>query len=309
MDPTPYRISTITATGSVNTEINLDIFYDTLKICSDDADEGIVYVEYGKKKSDTVFKGFSESYSKKNAANKRKSNTTTKRFDNQVTIVYRRNEVINKVDLQSLLNIKVFKNGNVQITGIKYIEQGSIVIDSIISIIKNAYDYNPNIIKSIDSLTNINYNIRLINSDFRIGFAIKREWLHKIFTLNFDNDCTFEPCIYPGVKIQYFYNKINKINDGICHCCKPCLIGKGTGLEENECKKITIAVFQSGCIIITGAQSHVQINEAYDFISSVLLKYKDEIEKKNIIESSVQSTKKIILINKKSIVYPKAFCD
>lgn len=305
MEPTPYRISTITATGSVNTEINLDVFYDTLKICDNDTDEGVVYVEYGKKKSDTVYKGFS----KKFLVNKRKVSSTTKRFDNQVTIVYRRNEVINSLDVQSLLNIKVFKNGNVQITGIKYIEQGSIVIDTIIDMIKQAYETNPGIIKSRDTLQNINYNIRLINSDFRIGFAIKREWLHKIFTANFENDCSFEPCIYPGVKIQYFYNKTNKDIDGLCHCCKPCLIGKGNGQEDSQCKKITIAVFQSGCIIITGAQSHAQINEAYEFISSILLEYKDEIEKKNIIESALPSTKKIIMINKKNIVYPKSFCD
>lgn len=301
MEPSlPYRISTITATGSVNTEINLDIFYDSLQICDNDNDDGVVYAEYGKKKSETVFKGFS----KKSLVNKRKVNSTTKRFDNQVTIVYRKKESCEA--LSSLLNVKVFKNGNVQITGIKYIEQGSLLVDAITSILAKVHQDNPMIVKNIESLANMHYNVRLINSDFRIGFLIKREWLYKVFVSHFENDCSFEPCIYPGVKIQYFYNKCNARKDGLCHCSKACLVGKGNGIEDGSCKKITIAVFQSGCIIITGAQSHVQINEAYDFIKGVLHNSRDEIEKKQVaIEDMVAPvSRKVIMINKKNIVYP-----
>lgn len=298
--PSKYRISTITATGSVNTEINLDIFYDALTICDNDQDAGVVYVEYGKKKSDTVYKGFT----KKFLVNKRKITSTTKRFDNQVTIVYRRNECINGRDFQSLLNIKVFKNGNVQITGIKYIEQGSHMVDTIIGILNKVYEYNPNIIKSYESMKNENYRVRLINSDFRIGFPIKRELLYKVFTANFENDCSFEPCIYPGVKIQYFSNKLNGIEDGLCHCRKHCIVGKGNGKEDGSCKKITIAVFQSGCVIITGAQSHEQINEAHTFITSVLTDFRNEVEKKLIVAEEPAAPKKVIMINKKNIVFP-----
>lgn len=303
MDPSPkYRISTITATGSVNTEINLDLFYDALNIIDNDEDEGVVYVEYGKKKSDTVYKGFS----KKFLVNKRKVPSTTKRFDNQVTIVYRRNETVDGVSFNSSLNIKVFKNGNVQITGIKFIEQGSKMIDTIIGILRSVYNNNSEIIKDPESMMNKNYSICLINSDFRIGFAIKRDLLYKIFTSKYDNDCSFEPCIYPGVKMQYFYNSGNKHThkDGLCHCDKPCLVGKGNGREEGSCKKITIAVFQSGCVIITGAQSHDQINESHDFITSVLNGNRNEIEKKQVQPVENKLPRKVVMINKKNIVYP-----
>lgn len=299
MDALPYRISTITATGSVNTEINLDIFYDSLEICENDTDDGVVYAEYGKKKSETVFKGFS----KKFLVNKRKVSSTTKRFDNQVTIVYRKNEKCEA--FKSLLNVKVFKNGNVQITGIKYIEQGSLLVDVITDLLRKVHAEQPGVVKSIDTLANVNYNVRLINSDFRIGFPIKREWLYKVFVSQFENDCSFEPCIYPGVKIQYFYNKSNKCKDGLCHCSKTCVVGKGNGQEDGSCKKITIAVFQSGCIIITGAQSHVQINETYDFIKGILHRYRDDIEKKQaVMEEEAPVVKKIVMINKKNIIYP-----
>ena len=55
------------------------------------------------------------------------------------------------------------------------------------------------------------------------------------------------------------------------------------------CKKITISIFQSGNIIITGARSLEQINDAYSFINKVLKKdysllnldeyYKDMVER------------------------------
>lgn len=302
MDPSaPYRISTITATGSVNTEINLDVFYDVLNICTDDDNEGVVYAEYGKKKSDTVYKGFS----KKFLVNKRKLNTTTKRFDNQVTIVYKKSEV----GFKSLLNIKIFKNGNVQITGIKYIEQGSQMVDIIATMLQDVYDNkDKTIINSVDDMRNTNYAIRLINSDFKIGFPIKRELLYKMFTHQYCHDCSFEPCIYPGVKIQYFFNTA-KQGHGVCCCEKVCITGKGSGCADGSCKKITIAVFQSGCVIITGAQSHAQINEAYAFIRGVLLEHQQEIEKKTMLALEVEeeSPKKVILLNKRNIIYPPSF--
>jgi TATA-box binding protein (TBP) (component of TFIID and TFIIIB) len=300
----PYRISTITATGSVNTEINLDAFYDVLNICEEQDEFGVIYVEYGKKKSETVYKGFS----KKFLINKRKEQTTSKRFDNQVTIVYKMTEPSNSDGtpgpIINNMNIKIFRNGNIQITGIKYIEQGRRMIDIIIKMLKDTYEHDKSIVASIDNMRNVNYNIRLINSDFRIGFPIKREYLYKIFSYNYSNDCTFEPCIYPGVKIQYFYNKQNFRTDGLCHCQKQCEVGKGNGNEDGSCKKITIAVFQSGSIIITGAQSHEQINEAYDFITQVLKEHQNDIEKKVIMPTVEACKKKKYMINKKNIVYP-----
>lgn len=297
MDPMsyPYRISTITATGSVSTEIDLDIFYDSLEVCQDD-EEGVVYAEYGKKKSETIYKGFS----KKFLITKRKVKTATKRFDNQVTIVYRFMEEAG----ENLLNMKVFKNGNVQLTGVKYIEQGDKMVSRIVERLRGVAVERPEVVKSMETLGNSAYKVRLINSDFRIGWAVKREWLHRVFTSSYENDCSFEPCIYPGVKIQYFYNTCSPCpGDGLCHCADQCFVGKGSGTGEGQCKKITIAVFQSGCVIITGAQNHVQIQEAYGFITGVLAKHRCDIEKR-VAAVAEPTPKKIVLINKKNIVYP-----
>jgi TATA-box binding protein (TBP) (component of TFIID and TFIIIB) len=48
---------------------------------------------------------------------------------------------------------------------------------------------------------------------------------------------------------------------------------------------VTIAVFQSGCIIITGGQSIEQVDEAYAFIRRVLSDNIEHVRKKKVIVS------------------------
>ena len=303
--PTPYRISTITATGCVGTNINLDVLYNCLEISMLDknesgeilaSDEGIVYIEYGKKKSETVFKG----YSKKFSVTRRKVRPT-KRFDNQVTIVYK--------TPTSNFNIKVFRNGNIQVTGIKSIEFASEVVDKMIEILQDTYhNKDNNVIESLDDLRNVNFRIRLINTDYKVGFPIKRDILHKIIKHDYDIICNYEPVIYPGVKLHYFYNKSNTARDGKCKCSQKCHdIKGGQGEGNGDCKKITIAVFQSGCIIITGSQTNAQIDECYHFINNLLYDNVHKIEKKIIVPlleaQESTSAKKVILIPKSRVRY------
>jgi TATA-box binding protein (TBP) (component of TFIID and TFIIIB) len=295
-EPTQYRISTITSTGCVGTNIDLDILYNCIETLAVDDFEnsGIVYTEYGKKKSETIFKGFSKKYS----VNRRKVKPN-KRFDNQVTIVYRTPE-------KNCLNIKTFRNGNLQVTGIKSINQGYLIVDTMIDILKNLYNTkNTSVIDNINNLQNINFKIRLINTDYKVGFNIKREILHKILKTDYGAICNYEPCIYPGVKMQYFYNKNNGKN-GICNCEEKCHNTKGgEGNGEGNCKKITIAIFQSGCVIITGSQTKDQIDESYKYINNILYKNISKIEKKNMIPIDEQpiNAKKIILIPKSKVKF------
>lgn len=289
---TPYKISTITTTGSVNTEIELKILFDSIDIEHDIHKEGVSYVEFGIHK-----KGIS----KKNKTNKRKplpDEKEKKKFDNQVTLEYRIYQK-NMTDL-TLINVKIFNNGNLQMTGVKYVEQGSIFIDKFIAMLKSS-SYN---ICKKECLENKNYTIQLINCDYKVGFCVKRDILFRIMINDYDNMCSYEPCIYPGVKIQYMWHTTNKTKDGICYCKDTCIHGKGNGISENSCKKITIAVFQSGSVIITGAHNIEQINQAYEWINNLLLCLRSRIEKKNIVLPTInnETHKDKILLQKSKIV-------
>ena len=111
-----------------------------------------------------------------------------------------------------------------------------------------------------------NINIVLINSDFVCGFEIKRNKLYNILKKK-NITVSYEPDIYAAVNMKFYYNKSYEQQLGICHCEKKCK-GKGDGLLT--CKKITISIFQSGSIIITGAKSNIQKNEAYNFINKII---------------------------------------
>jgi hypothetical protein len=74
------------------------------------------------------------------------------------------------------------------------------------------------------------------------------------------------------VKTSFFWNTTNPKENGVCYCndngdsCN----GKGRGAAKGECRKITISVFQSGKIIITGARDPKQIDDCYQFITNIL---------------------------------------
>lgn len=301
-DATKYRISTITVTGAVNTELDLDKFFDYVEEIirekgvnkTPDHQFGIVYAEFGKRRSTTYYNGFS----KKFLAQRQKEHVN-KRFDNQLTIVFKYNE-------DSIMNIKVFKNGNIQITGVKAIADGEKMIDTLVNYLKSRHDVD-NIAKNYAALQTVNYKVALINSDFKVDFEIKRDKLYSTIVNHYDNKCSFEPCIYPGVKIQYFWNSCNTHKDGVCRCHEDCYIGKGDGKGDGNCKKITIAVFQSGCIIITGAQNTEQIDDAYKFICGVFESHLDVIKKVplpvSVVAPKVEPKNKVIL-KKSLIIYP-----
>lgn len=274
LNPTPYKISTITATGGVNSIINLEVLYNQLcLIHHEETNDGFIYIEYGRKKSDTIHRG----YNRKHNITRRKK-VEAKRFDNQATIIYK-HAFQGK---QHFVNVKVFKNGNIQMTGIKQFDQCTTIIDKLIHEIRIIYNIDSSIVESLDNIQNVNNKIRLINSDFRAGIDIKRDKLYKLLQCTYGVFCSYEPCIYPGAKVQFYWNEIHNKQDGVCKCTGPCS-GKGAGSGDGECKKITIAVFQSGCIIITGAQTHQQIDDAYKFICKVLQDNIEEVQKKPII--------------------------
>ena len=111
----------------------------------------------------------------------------------------------------------------------------------------------------------------LINSDFNVNFKIKRNILHSILKDKYNIVSRYEPGIYPGVNNKYYWNNLNigTENEGRCKCTSECT-GKGDGNGNGDCKKITIAAFQSGSIIITGAKQIEHIEHAYNFINKVI---------------------------------------
>lgn len=246
---TPFRISTITATGGISSEVDLAVLFGLLKDASFDE---VKYIEYGMNKHDLQTSGIN-SKSNRSSAKKKLGDASKKRFDNQLTVVLHLEA--------SNYNMKLFKNGNVQITGVKNIEKGSGAVDFLVRTLRTLHERHPEsgLLKRPDALANANYRVRLINSDFKVNFEIRLDRLFSMITREYDIMCSYEPCIYPGAKIEYYYP-----NNGRCTCDGVC------NGKSDRCKKITIAVFQSGCVIITGANCMEHIHAAYGFVCDVM---------------------------------------
>jgi TATA-box binding protein (TBP) (component of TFIID and TFIIIB) len=151
-----------------------------------------------------------------------------------------------------------------------------------------------------------NYKIVLINSDYYLGFEIKRDILHELLVNKYNIFSSYEPCIYPGVNSKYYFNYeySDKPYIGKCYCNVYC-DGKGNGNGIGECKKITVAIFQSGSIIITGARDMEQIKHAHKFINGVINDNYNSIKKDDVSFLNIPEKKKIIKLKKENIInYP-----
>jgi len=246
------RISTMTAIAELNTAIDHDNLYKIIEPSKD-----ILYMEYGGNPP----KGES---SKK--ARKPRKNAKRKMFFNQVTL-----HIFHK----KVVNVKLFNNGKIQMTGLKYVEQGEEVIRKLLDIIQGLQKDDYPVFASGD-IAYSNYQIVLINSDFDIFYQVNREVLHREI-VKAGMYSSYESCIYPGVNIKYFFN--TNQSDGIC-CCDAMCTGKGTADGDGQCKKITVAVFKSGKIIITGAKTTAQLVISHDFIKDFIDKKRELIELK-----------------------------
>jgi TATA-box binding protein (TBP) (component of TFIID and TFIIIB) len=221
-----------------------------------------------------------QSYANSNLVKKRTS------FYNQVTII---------MDYIKCINLKLFRNGSIHITGIIDEEQGKKAVEFLGNEIRKIYAIDNTITTGDLNILGIySWDIVLINSDFACSFKIRREKLYEIIDSKYNLVVNYESDSYPGVKTSFYWSEKDNgaidittglhdgIKTGICKCktgstCK----GKGRGTLDPEdcCRKITISIFQSGKIIITGARAIKQVDECYKFIICLLKRYYHDISR------------------------------
>lgn len=187
-------------------------------------------------------------------------------FFNQTTIMM-------KVEDNKYINIKLFKNGSIQMTGCRDLIHANIAISKLIYKLKERLmitldnsdnSDNSNNFKEIifvDNPENISvskFKIDLINSNFGISYNINREQLYNILTQE-------------GV-----FCRLSSI-----HACVNIKFKSIEPVTNTE-TLVSIFVFQTGNIIITGAKKAKQVKDAYNYIVRFLNKNKMNIMKKDI---------------------------
>jgi len=212
-----------------------------------------------------------KSLKKQGRQDKKKDN---EHFYNSCSIIVKADEKTKCV------NIKLFNNGKITLTGSKEEMDGFNSCKVLLEELKKYPDIFINLNKEhVKTLEIINYKITMINSDFNTNFKIDLLKLLNILNINKKELFTkFNPEKYRGLIIGYYWNTDNELQEGKCHCKGKCN-GKGNGTGPSQCKKITISIFKSGSIIITGGRLVKQIQDAYYFINNILKEnYKDIIK-------------------------------
>jgi TATA-box binding protein (TBP) (component of TFIID and TFIIIB) len=285
LEVTPLRVSTMTATGDLGAIPDLRRLYEHPGILPYWwIGEGVLKVEYAGERKGECMEDILHVTTKQK-----------KRFFNQSSLVFRlalpgeagylasnpvRFKETNEAggfasDCHAIrykeVNIKLFKNGGFQMTGISSIEMGRAALTRLIALYRDiwAADATPHIKK---------FDTCLMNSDYALNKAIHRDRLYHILVEEYGLWSTYDPTRYQGVNAKFFWNKARPADapPGVCLCPTPCS-GDGAGYAIGDCKKITIAPFRTGKVIITGAKFMEQLEDAYHFINGVFTKHAAEV--------------------------------
>lgn len=253
------RISTMVITAHWGTQINLDNLFNSLKnviIPIWYPDEGILKFEH---KNMVLGAGHKDIFTNRKI--------TSKSFYNQSTLVLRRK--VNENDWKEV-NVKLFANGGIQMTGVTSKDFAREAIEWLLKVIKSLPESPFNDDARIDR-----FSVQLINTDYALNKFINQDALHKILINEYNLFSMLEKTIYQGVNTKFFYNSKSP-KSGVCNCEKICK-GQGSGDGEGECKRITMSIFRTGRIIITGAREMEQIQAAYNFLNTVFDKHQKTI--------------------------------
>lgn len=247
------KLSTITLNCKLGTEIYVDCFAKYVKLKMNE----IVAIKYGKR-TDTAT-------NRTIVVLKSKKKPSKRNFFNQVTIMMIPQNNVER----NPMNIKVFKNGSLQVTGCKDMEDFFNVGNTLIKILKRGRYVTRNdkkiykdFIENHDTIGLYDTSIRMVNSNFKVPYKIDRDRLFKLLKKNHKLgtkdtelghvECKYEPTAgHSSVDIKYYYD---------------------------EKTKPSIFIFQTGSIIITGWKAYPQLIAAYKFTHKILNTYLDQIK-------------------------------
>jgi TATA-box binding protein (TBP) (component of TFIID and TFIIIB) len=190
-----------------------------------------------------------------------------KAFSNQITLIV-------KITQTKYLNVKLFINGSLQITGGERIDDYNILFDKLLSkltmqksiVVDNTIVEKP-FLEDITKVCINGFKINMINSGCKNEFMINRDNLYSVLLTKEKLSVTYEPMTHAGVSIPYLVNNV---------------------------KRASIFVFESGRLIITGVKTIDDINGAHEYIKTLLNKWK-----KDIIKKESKSIDDIIMMLKK----------
>ena len=174
-------------------------------------------------------------------------------------------------DKSKCINLKLFKNGSIQISGLQSINQCNIALNKVIELLEGKYMYidEENKINEFRYIQEgkiqiINYKINMINTLFKYSDKINRSQLYlKLLDLKLKN------LLHPSTRIKYQPDIHAPVHIKI---------------DLKNKNPVTGFVFESGNILIMAAKNRENIIDAYNYINTILTENHDYIIKRDLIQ-------------------------
>ncbi len=257
--PDDVFISTMTVCCELDIEFNVDNIARYIDLKAD----GIKDISYGRDGDPATNRSLVPKKKKKKKVKSKAKKKQKREFHNQISL-----NVMIQSKKDKPINIKLFTNGSIQMTGCKSVDNVIDVLSKIfieLQTVKAIINKETMTIEDkpfINDASKLelefvnNITIGMINSNFVYPNKIDRLKLFNLLNSE-QKECRYDPSNHAPVNIKYN--------------CKD--------------KSISIFVFEKGSILITGAKNCEHILEGYEFINKYLL-----TNHKKIVKSSINMT-------------------
>ena len=244
--PKEIKITTHTLILKFPISLNTKYIADNIPMSMD----FIVAIKHGN--SDKFYRYIIPCNKKKSTtSNTKKKSKKRKNFYFQTTLIIRNGE--------NSINVKLFRNGTIQITGSKNISFVFWAIYKLFNIFYNEKESTYAKPFFNCSLSNIlSFNIYMINSTFSLGFDINKDKAYIVINNYFKEkkdenfiSCEYDPLRHSGIQIKY----------------------------KTENSELTLILFETGKIIMSGSVVYNDIISVYKTVMYCLLTNYDNIKK------------------------------
>ena len=275
--PNEMEIFAITLTASINCVFYIENILDYYPL----SETNILTIK-SKIKMRNIKKKKSRKINKIINKIKKGSSENSDNFFNQITIVM--NIPINyNSTITKDVNIKLFKNGSIQVSGLKSINQCNIMINKIIELLRGEFcifinpidntickqDTPDAILKKIrfiesDNIKILNLKINMINTMYQYISKINRSQLYmRLLELKMNNSLDpttrlkYQPDIHAPVHVK---------------------------IDLGNKKPVTVFIFESGKILIMAAKKRENIIDAFNYINKLLIENHEYVVKRNLLQ-------------------------
>jgi len=177
-------------------------------------------------------------------------------------------------DVYKEIHVKVFNTGKLEIPGI----QDSTILDKVLTLLVKIL--TPIIVKKNEDEAQLKFlddksETVMINSNFSCGYYINREKLYKLLKYKYKINSNFDPCSYPGIQCEFYYDSLILNNDQ--HGIQPSHERSGN-IEALPVTKVSFMIFRTGSVLIVGKCSEDILYQIYEFLCHIFEVEYDEIK-------------------------------